>query len=236
MAAVAAAALGLGMFVCWGQPAEARAGGGHGGGGEGVATATGGFSSPRTHVGTGAFAGGTALSQSSPLSDIAGAALFLGLLAAFRRRSLPLLFIGIDNSTGRNLRFWRDRRLKQRLCRCYCEVQKAWSAREPAQAADYMSEGLVEEHQRSLAAMMAGGERNIVKQVRVTGIQAVYVSPDENDLRVLMSASMIDYHLNKDGRIIEGSRFARERVREGWRFIRRDGSWVADRINSDVPE
>ncbi|MDD9149123.1 TIM44-like domain-containing protein [Sporolactobacillus sp. CQH2019] len=223
--------------------AYARAGGG-GAGSAGGGTGGGGVSDQGENTGGGTppsgpgrfmNAGSVPASQGSPI-DFLIFLLFFGVsLFGGKGAFKGLFFYRIKNPTRRDITFWKDKSLRNRITACYAAIQKAWSRQDPDAAKSYMSEAMLEEHRRLIDEMIERNERNVVALVDVVAIRAVYVSAGKDDLRVVITGKMIDYRINTaTKKLLAGSRFRRDTATEGWRFIRRDGVWVADRINGEI--
>lgn len=220
--------------------AYARAGGGGAGGAEGGGTTAG--DAGRTGgpgPGPGHFTRTGPMTQTTPFEVLFTVAFFgfliFGPKGAWSGVFKGVFFYKIKNPTQKDIEFWKDKALRDRIIKCYVAVQKAWSAQHPDEAKVYMSDLMIWQHRQMIDEMVKKNEHNIVSRVKVTGIRAVYVSPDKDDMRVLITGKMIDYRINiSTKKLLAGSRFCRDIATESWRFIKRDGEWVADRINGEI--
>jgi len=107
----------------------------------------------------------------------------------------------------------------------FTELQQAWTGMEWERARAYETEHLYTTHRYWMGQFRADGRRNVLEQIRIDGVELVKVEPDAffDSITVRIRASMIDYTVDRDGRVISGSRKSPRAFTEYWTFIRRAG-------------
>ena len=76
--------------------------------------------------------------------------------------------------------------------------------------------------------MDARNERNILKNEKLLSAK-VFEIDNESNIWVAIRGSMIDY-IEKEGQIIEGSKYIPSRYTEYWKFNNVNGKWLLDEI------
>lgn len=107
-------------------------------------------------------------------------------------------------------------------------MARAWTEMNQDIAIEYSTDKLYKNHKAKLEWMDVRNERNILKKEKL--ISAKVFAIDNNDnIWVAIRGSMIDY-IEKDGQIIDGSKYIPSRYTEYWKFDNIDGRWLLDEI------
>ncbi|GGH84689.1 hypothetical protein JOD43_003132 [Pullulanibacillus pueri] len=129
-------------------------------------------------------------------------------------------------------KFWKDKRLRKRIDRCYLNIHKALSQANPEYAADYMSERLLKVNQALVKQHPEETQQPIYLRDRVIRVKALYVTPDRQEMCVSIVGRKSVYHSDAVTSKPLRSLARRESSEEKWTFIKSDGKWVADQINN----
>lgn len=114
-------------------------------------------------------------------------------------------------------------------------IQEAWMNRDYSPVRHLMTEDFYNTHTVKMNWMALRGEKNILKNIKLKKvIPMVAVENDENGddyIWILLEARMIDYTINeKDNIITDGDPSMGNSFQEFWKFIKKDGKWLADTI------
>lgn len=141
--------------------------------------------------------------------------------------------------------------LKERVKEVFMRIQDAWTERDISYADGYASQRFYYEKSSEIDDMLARGERNILKNIRIIDVRIVEASggggpvdgglepgtgyggdySSSGRMKALIRASMIDYAVDEgSGRVIKGDEFVPDEFCEQWNFIYNENGWVADEI------
>lgn len=119
-------------------------------------------------------------------------------------------------------------KIKKDVSDTFYIMSKAWTEMNQDIAIDYSTDKLYENHKIKLQWMEVRHERNILKKEKL--ISAKVFALDNNDnIWMEIKGSMIDY-IEKDGKIIEGSKHIPSEYTEYWKFDNVNGRWLLDEI------
>jgi len=117
----------------------------------------------------------------------------------------------------------------------FISMQDAWSRRDYSPLRERIAPELYARHVSQLDNMLAKGEKNVMDNVQVKGIDFVHVrytgDPAERSVTALISASACDYTVDDNsGAVIRGSRLPSS-FQEFWTFRPVNGRWVPSKIH-----
>ena len=115
---------------------------------------------------------------------------------------------------------WGEFQARARLI--FEELQAAWSTLNWERARPHETDNLFQMHQYWIDAYKRQHLRNVVDQVRITGMQPVKITEDAFyvSITVRIGAGALDYTVNEKGNIITGSNTVLRYWTEYWTFIR----------------
>ncbi|MCO5167969.1 MAG: TIM44-like domain-containing protein [Planctomycetes bacterium] len=114
--------------------------------------------------------------------------------------------------------------------RVFLKLQAAWTAGSWEQARPYETDHLYQGHRFMLEAYRARGLSNRHEAVRVQSVRPARVEADRyyDAVTVRIHADGLEYTLDRQGKLVAGSRSRRRRFSEYWTFVRRAGARAKD--------
>lgn len=129
---------------------------------------------------------------------------------------------------------WDHDFLIGRVRQVFFWLQDAWSRQDLSHAQENLTLILQSKYQEDLNGMKSRGERNMIKEPMLNqgDIEFVHSHMDENDQHfiVMISASLIDYTVDSQGRLISGDDKYRLYFTEFWEFTWQDNQWLLSSI------
>ena len=131
-------------------------------------------------------------------------------------------------------RAWKYKNVSKNVEESFFAIQNAWTNMDLSTASKYMSDELLDSFNTKLSWMEYKKQRNVLKKIKLLRALPVAVYDDSDDTRdyiwFYIKGKMVDYTIDTDTHmVLEGSKLALSFV-EYWRFIRKDGRWVLDKI------
>jgi len=114
----------------------------------------------------------------------------------------------------------------------FIELQKAWSNGNLTPVRNFLTDRMYHYLQQQLKELKEKGLRNIVENPVIKNIEIVHVE-EEGDKKVVVvkiEAEIIDYIIDKNGNIIEGSKTQPITITEYWAFVGKALNWKLDDI------
>lgn len=118
-----------------------------------------------------------------------------------------------------------------RLRHMFMEIQHGWTTLDESRLRPWESDSIFDAHRYWLARYREEGTRNVLEQITIEKIDVARIEHDAwfDAITVRVFASMVDYHLLRDGSVA-GNRHKPRRFSEYWTLVRR-----ADRPRSRTP-
>ncbi|MCB0370292.1 MAG: Tim44 domain-containing protein, partial [Bdellovibrionales bacterium] len=115
---------------------------------------------------------------------------------------------------------------RNRFVDIFMNLQKSWTEQRWELARPYETDSLFQSHNYWIKDYQKKGEKNYLEKINVTKIVPVFLYNDKfyTSLTVRIYAEMIDYTLNKTGKVILGSKSKKVSFSEYWTFIKGTGS------------
>jgi len=134
---------------------------------------------------------------------------------------------------------WNSNNIAIRINEVFYKVQEAWMARDQNIAKNYMSQKMYDEHKLQTDLLIEKRWINILKDIKIHQSTIIsvkdFINNKKDTFSVLISASMIDYHINEETkRVTDGVTYRAQDFEEIWHFIRIDNNWFLDKIYSDI--
>jgi predicted lipid-binding transport protein (Tim44 family) len=109
-----------------------------------------------------------------------------------------------------------------RVALIFNELQLAWSSLQWERARPHETDNIFQMHQYWIEAYKRQGLRNALDNFRITAMQPVKVKEDAfyNSITVRIWAEGFDYTVDKNGKVVSGSKKKLRRWSEYWTFIR----------------
>ncbi|GAB6072947.1 hypothetical protein JCM14244_13240 [Venenivibrio stagnispumantis] len=114
----------------------------------------------------------------------------------------------------------------------FISLQEAWSKGDLTPVKNYLTDRMYNYLNNQLNQLKQKGLRNIVENININNIQVVHVE-EEGDNKVVIveiDADMIDYIIDQNGNIVEGSKDIPTNVKEYWAFVGKALNWKLDDI------
>ena len=219
--------------------AFARAGGGgsssSGGGGTAVS------SSSNTRRG---YYGGSGV-RGSLIEYIIGSLLIPSVVYVIRRGNVLVIKV---KTTGKYIKtkriilnlkrknnIYSKKDLNRNVENIYFDLQEAWTNMDYTHVKEYMSEDLYIMHKVKLGWMAVNKQQNILQKIKLLSAKPIgiqhYLDSYKDVVWFYIKGSMIDYIINSETKeVIDGSTWPKRFI-EYWRFVRKDGRWVIDKIS-----
>ena len=158
--------------------------------------------------------------------------------ANYRRFAKAIAF------TQENMRYfaetfprWDREYLIGRVRQVFFWLQDAWARQDLSEAADYLAPALAEQYRSELEAMQRRGERNMIKEplLHQGDIEFVHshLGEDDEHFVAMVFASLIDYTVDGQGRVVSGDDHHRLYFTEFWEFIWDKDKWVLAKIHQE---
>jgi hypothetical protein len=130
---------------------------------------------------------------------------------------------------------WNLRKMTIRVNKVFFRVQQAWTERNQELARDCMSDRIYRRHKALTDQMLADKTRNVLENIRLTGVLIYSVADYQDDTRDTFAAqltgSMVDYTVSEAGGYpTAGNALVSESFCEVWYFVRQENQWVLDAI------
>lgn len=129
---------------------------------------------------------------------------------------------------------WDRDLLVARVRQVFFWLQDGWSRRDLSGSEAFLAPRLASEYRQKLAEMQARGERNMIKEPVLEPDEVEFVhshlDEDTQHFMVMLFASLIDYTVDGQGRLISGDDSHRLYFTEFWEFIWQDEQWVLANI------
>ena len=119
-------------------------------------------------------------------------------------------------------------KIKKDVSDTFYIMAKAWTEMNQDIALEYSTDKLYRNHSTKLQWMDARNERNILKNEKLLSTK-VFEIDNEGNIWVAIRGFMIDY-IEKEGQIIEGSKYIPSIYTEYWKFNNVNGKWLLDEI------
>ncbi|HPM75840.1 MAG TPA: TIM44-like domain-containing protein [bacterium] len=118
---------------------------------------------------------------------------------------------------------WEE--FRARIGTTFMHLQKAWSAKEWERLRPYETDRLFQTHLFWLQRYRDHGYTNVLENINLQKIEVVKVERDPffDIITVRLYASMIDYTVDREGKIVEGGKNRTRKFSEYWTFIRKAG-------------
>ncbi len=102
------------------------------------------------------------------------------------------------------------------------ELQAAWTTLAWERARPHETDNIFQMHQYWIEAYKRQGLRNVLEKFAINAMQPVKISSDAfyNSITVRIWAEGIDYTIDREGRVVSGSKSTLRRWSEYWTFIR----------------
>ncbi len=115
---------------------------------------------------------------------------------------------------------WGDFQNRVRLI--FTELQTAWTTLEWERARPHETDNIFQMHQYWIEAYKRQGMRNVLDKFAISAMQPVKISADAfyNSITVRIWAEGFDYTVDREGRVVSGSKNTMRRWSEYWTFIR----------------
>ena len=114
----------------------------------------------------------------------------------------------------------------------FIQLQEAWSKGDLSPVRNFMTERMYQYLNNQLQELKEKGLKNIVEDVKVENIDIVHIEEERNQKVVVVriDASLIDYIVDSNGNIIEGSKTQPIHMTEYWAFVGKALNWKLDDI------
>lgn len=136
-------------------------------------------------------------------------------------------------------RTWNQGLLEKRAREVYFAVQKAWTKNDIELCRAYVSDRLFDHHQDMLTQMAMKGEKNILKQIQLDECTVLaahdYKGEDDDEAYIKIVGSLVDYTVDRSGKILRGDNVKPTAFEELWVFAKHsEYGWVLDEIRKAV--
>lgn len=114
----------------------------------------------------------------------------------------------------------------------FMDIQRAWSEGDLSKVRNFMTERMYNYLESQLKELKEKGLRNIVDNIKIENIEIVHVE-EEKDQKVVIvqiTASAVDYTVDKNGNVVEGDPVNPVRFSEYWAFVGKALDWRLDDI------
>ncbi len=114
----------------------------------------------------------------------------------------------------------------------FIQLQEAWSKGDLSSVRNFLTERMYQYLNQQLQELKNKGLKNIVENINIKNIEIVHVE-EEKDQKVVIvkiEASLIDYIIDNNGNIIEGSKTEPINITEYWAFVGKALNWKLDDI------
>ncbi|MHB1654053.1 MAG: TIM44-like domain-containing protein [Desulfitobacteriaceae bacterium] len=129
---------------------------------------------------------------------------------------------------------WDRDYLVARVRQVYFWLQDAWNRQDLTGNNEHLTPRLSSEYRQNLEGMRARGERNMIKEpVLESGdIEFIHshLGEDSQHFIAMLSASLIDYTVDAQGRVISGDNTHRLYFTEFWELVWQGENWVLSNI------
>ncbi len=114
----------------------------------------------------------------------------------------------------------------------FIQLQEAWSNGDLSPVKNFLTDRMYDYLNKQLKELKEKGLKNIVKDIEIKDIEIVHVEEENNQKVVIVkiNASLIDYIIDKNGNIIEGSDKNPVNITEYWAFVGKTLNWKLDDI------
>ncbi len=114
----------------------------------------------------------------------------------------------------------------------FYDIQKAWSEGDLSKVKNFLTERMYNYLDSQLQELKSKGLRNIIQDPKIDNIEIVHVEEEGNNKVVIVKidAHMIDYIVDKDGNVIEGSKNDPVYFTEYLAFVGKALDWKLDDI------
>jgi predicted lipid-binding transport protein (Tim44 family) len=116
-------------------------------------------------------------------------------------------------------------RTNRRFYHIFMAVQEAWTSRRWEAARPFETDNVFQMHRYWIDAYRKQGLRNVLEQIAVSRIEPVKLTSDRfyDAFTVRVVASMVDYTVDLQGKVVSGSPHRQRPFTEYWIYIRRRG-------------
>ena len=206
-----------------------RAGGGGGGGGgssssgNGGGTPHSGTSRPPTLIET------VLQIILLPFLFFSSSILFFVKLTKRSRKSKKLMkqLMQSDNA-------WKYKDISATVSDSFYAIQTAWANMDMSSASHYMSEDLFNSFQTKLSWMEYRNKKNVLENITLLQALPVAVHDDPDNSRdyiwFYIKGKMVDYTIDTTTQLKTDGNMSPSTFVEYWRFVRKDDSWVLNKI------
>lgn len=114
----------------------------------------------------------------------------------------------------------------------FVDIQKAWSEGDLSKVKNFMTDRMYNYLELQLKELKEKGLRNIIDNINIKDMQIVHVE-EEKDHKVVIvqiTASGIDYTVDKNGNVVEGDPVNPVEFSEYWAFVGKALDWRLDDI------
>ncbi len=114
----------------------------------------------------------------------------------------------------------------------FIQLQEAWSKGDLSSVRNFMTDRMYEYLNKQLQELKEKGLRNVVENINIENIDIVHVEEEGNQKVVVVKidASLIDYIVDSNGNIVEGSKIEPIHMTEYWAFVGKALNWKLDDI------
>lgn len=107
----------------------------------------------------------------------------------------------------------------------FMKLQKSWSENNWEAVRSLETDPLFASHRYWIERYKAEGLRNILENIEIISIRPVKIEQDAyyESMTVRIKAKMLDYTINKEGKVVSGNKNRQRTFSEYWTFIRRAG-------------
>lgn len=114
----------------------------------------------------------------------------------------------------------------------FIDIQKAWSEGDLSKVKNFMTDRMYNYLESQLKELKERGLRNVVGNINIEEIDVVHVE-EERDQKVVIvriTASAVDYTVDRGGNVVEGDPVNPVRFSEYWAFVGKALNWRLDDI------
>ena len=129
---------------------------------------------------------------------------------------------------------WKYKEISADVEEAYMAIQEAWTNMDMSPAKHYMADELCEKFQTQLNWTKYKNQKHVMENIRLLKALPVAVHDDRDNSRdyiwFYIKGRMIDYTIDTNTQlIVDGNTIAASFV-EYWKFVRKDGRWVLNKI------
>ena len=129
---------------------------------------------------------------------------------------------------------WKFKDISATVRNSFYAIQNAWTNMDMTPASQYMSEDLFNSFQTKLSWMDYRNEKNVLKDITLLQALPVAVHDDPDNSRdfiwFYIKGKMIDYTIDTTTQLRTDGKMSPVTFVEYWRFVRKDNTWVLNKI------